>query len=110
MGAQLAQREGEVAGRVGGDRDGLADDADPAGATRGGEGVPVGERGILVDEPAGHDQVLGDAVGVVLAEGPELAAGDLVELVGLRHRPGCGGSSCRGRVVLVTRRARRARR
>ena len=50
VGAQLAQREREVAGRVGGDRDGLAHDADAAGATCRREGVPVGERGILVDQ------------------------------------------------------------
>src|SRR5690606_35887317 len=81
VGAQLTGGEGEVPRRVGGDRGRLPRHADPAGATRGGESVPVGERGILVDETAGHHEVLGDPVGVVLAERLELGARGAVELI-----------------------------
>ena len=109
MRPQLAQREREVAGRIGGDRDGLADDADPAGAARRGQCVPVRERGILVDEAARHDQVLRDAVGVVLAQGAQLAAGDLVELVG-RDVIRDGRVVVARTGVLVARRAGRVRR
>ncbi len=39
------------------------------------------ESRIGVDQPAGHHEVLGDPVGVVLAEGLQFGAGDLVEVL-----------------------------
>jgi hypothetical protein len=45
--------------------------------------VLVGLLRIDVDEPTGHDQVLGHPVGILLAERLELTTGDLVEITGL---------------------------
>ncbi len=67
-GAQLAEREGEVADRVGGDGEALADDRDAAGPTCGGQGVPVGELRVVVDEPCRHDEVPRHLVGVLLRQ------------------------------------------
>lgn len=50
VGAQLAQRQGEVAGAVGGDREGLTGDGDAPRAPARREGVLVREGRVIVDE------------------------------------------------------------
>ncbi|WP_175477446.1 hypothetical protein [Curtobacterium sp. MCBA15_008] len=80
VGPELTERCGEVPEAVGRDRGGLAHDTDPAGSTSGAEGVLVGGLRVVVDEHRGCDEVAGHPVGVVLAEGLQLGAGDLVEV------------------------------
>ena len=54
------RRKGVVADGVGGDRGGLADDRDAAGATRGRDRVLVGELRVLVDELCRHREMTRD--------------------------------------------------
>lgn len=84
VGAQFAQREAEVTGRVGGDRERLAYHADAAGTACRRDRVLVRQLGVLVDESGHHHQVTGDPLGVVGAEGLQLVAGNAVEFLRLR--------------------------
>ena len=80
IGAQLAQRENEVSGRVGGDRQRLAHDRNAAGTASGRHRMTMGQLGIVVEQLGCRDEVPGDLVGVLLAERLQLGAGALVEV------------------------------
>lgn len=69
-----------MAREVGGDAGGLPDDGDASGAGGGVAGVLVGALGVLVQEALDHDEVLGDVLGVVPAQGPQLGAGAALEV------------------------------
>ena len=79
-GTQLRQRLGVVAGGVGRLAHRLADDRDAGGTGTGGEGVTVGELGVLVDEGSGRGQVPGDAGCELLGQALQLGTDATVEL------------------------------
>ena len=70
--AQLAKGEGEVAARIGGDRERLTHDRDAPGTTSGRDGMAVGKDGVGVDETSGHHHVAGHLFRILLAQGLEL--------------------------------------
>ena len=72
--AQLAQRESEIAGRIGGDREGLAHDRDAARATGCRHRVLVCELGVHLDELRRHREVTRHPLGVLLAQCLEFVA------------------------------------
>lgn len=78
--AEFGQRLRPLAGVVGGDAGGLADDRDAAGALT--CGASMGERGagIVVEQATGHHQMPGDGVRVRLVQAQQVATDRRVEL------------------------------
>ena len=70
-GPQFTQRLRVAPGGVRGDAGGLAHDVDAPAATHGSLGVLVRELGVDVQETARHDEVLADALSVLLAQAAE---------------------------------------
>src|SRR5690606_24669446 len=91
-GAQLAQRQGEVAGGVGGDRKGLAHHGDTAGAAGRRQRMLVRALRLLIDQLRGHRQMTSRLLGVLLAErlqfiacgSGKITSGDLIRQRRLR--------------------------
>jgi hypothetical protein len=81
-GAQLGQRLGELAGRVGRLAAGLTDQAVARRAGPGREGVLVRGLGVLVHEQAGHHEVTGHPLGELFRDRLQGLAGLLVEVLG----------------------------
>ncbi|WP_344312198.1 hypothetical protein, partial [Agromyces terreus] len=81
--AELAQREGEVPGGVGRDRERLTDDGDATRAATRRLGVLVCEFRIVVEVQGCRDEVPCDPVRVLLAERLQFGAGPLVEVASL---------------------------
>src|SRR5690606_23431845 len=81
-GPHLAERLRVPPGRVRGEGHRLADDVDPARTPNGGRGVLVGSLGVDVDHATGHDEVLGDPVGVRLRQRAQTSARRPVEHLG----------------------------
>ena len=96
VGAQLAQRESEIARRIGRDRERLPDDRDAPGTSRRRQCMLVRQRGVLVDELRRHRQVARDLVGVLLAQRLQLVACAVGRSCGVTSS-GMNGSSCRAR-------------
>src|SRR5690606_29612119 len=80
IGAQLTQRESEVADAVSGDRERLAHHGDAAGAAGCRQGVLMGALGLVIDQLGGHREVASCLLGVLLAERLEFVARSRVEV------------------------------
>ena len=78
--AQLAKGTLEVTEPVRDQTQGLSDRRDPAGPPRRHLGVRQGRLGLVVDQPRDHDEMLGNALGVLLRQGAQLRAGRAVQL------------------------------
>ena len=72
MGAELTKCEGIVAGGVGGDAQSLADDGNSAGLLTRSEGVPMREFRISLNQHRDHQEVTGNHLLVLIAQGLEL--------------------------------------
>ncbi len=79
-GPQLAQRLGISPGGVRSDAGGFPDDVDATATTDGCLRVLVSELGVDVEQAPGHDEVLADALGVLLAQATQTLTGVLGEL------------------------------
>ena len=97
VGAQFAQREGEVARRVGGDRERSRGRRAMRPARRDADDrVLVRELGVVVDELRRHREVARDPLGVLLAQGLQLVA----RAAALRS---CGGDLVGDERIVVMR-------
>ncbi|MBL3678821.1 hypothetical protein D3230_05865 [Leucobacter chromiireducens subsp. solipictus] len=80
VGAEFAQREGEIARAVRRDRERLPSDRDPSGPTACRQRVLVRQLGVVIDEERDHSEVPGDALLDVCLQRLQLVAGRRVQI------------------------------